>query len=180
MINFNIELWGETMIKIREAEAHDADNFLNMLKKLDTETKDMMLEPGERNPTLEQFKSRIKNMSGENGLTLLIDDDNKIGGFLSAERGCYNRIRHSAYIVVGMLKEYRGKHLGTKMFEELEKWAISNNVTRLELSVVCTNKSALSLYKKMGFKVEGTKVNSMIVDGHYVDEYYMGKIIVKN
>lgn len=165
------------MIKIREAEISDAENFLNMLKKLDTETKDMMLEPGERNPKLEQFKSRIKNTSGEDGLTLLIDDDGKIGGFLSAERGNYKRIRHSAYIVIGMLTEYRGKHLGTKMFEELEKWAVSNNVTRLELTVVCTNECAVALYKKMGFKIEGLKEKSMIVDGNYVDEYYMGKII---
>ncbi|HCW53358.1 MAG TPA: GNAT family N-acetyltransferase [Clostridium sp.] len=164
-------------MKIRKAELSDAENFLNMLKKLDTETKDMMLEPGERNSTLEQFKSRIQNISGEDGLTLLIDDDKKIGGFLSAERGCYKRIRHSAYIVIGMLKEYRGRHLGTKMFEQLEEWAISNNIARLELTVVCTNKSAVALYKKMGFKIEGIKENSMIVDGNYVDEYYMGKII---
>ena len=80
------------MIKIREAKISDAENFLGMLKKLDTETKDMMLEPGERNPTLEQFKTRIQSTSGEDGLTLLIDDNGKIGGFLSAERGCYKRI----------------------------------------------------------------------------------------
>lgn len=29
----------------------------------------------------------------------------------------------------------------------------------------------------MGFKIEGLKEKSMIVDGKYVDEYYMGKII---
>lgn len=165
------------MIRIREAKISDAENFLSMLKKLDTETKNMMLEPGERNPKLEQFKARIENTSGENGLTLLIDDDGKIGGFLSAERGNYIRIRHSAYIVIGMLIEYRGKHLGTKMFEQLEKWALTNNITRLELTVVCTNESAVALYKKMGFNIEGLKEKSMIVDGKYVNEYYMGKVI---
>lgn len=165
------------MINIREAEVEDAEKFLSMLKKLDNETKNMMLEPGERNPTLEQFKARIQNTSGENGLTLLIDDNGRIGGFLSAERGNYKRIRHSAYIVIGMLTEYRGKHLGTKMFEEVDKWAKSNNITRLELTVVTTNESAVALYKKMGFKIEGLKEKSMIVDGKYVDEYYMGKII---
>ncbi|MBE6063026.1 MAG: GNAT family N-acetyltransferase [Clostridium butyricum] len=167
-------------MKIRNAEVKDAQNFLNMLKKLDTETKNMMFEPGERNAKLEKIEARIKNTSGENGLLLLIDDNNKIGGFLSAERGWCKRIRHVAYIVVGMLTEYRGKHLGTNMFKELEKWAISNNIIRLELSVVCTNESALALYKKMGFKIEGTKEKAMIVDGNYVDEYYMGKIINKN
>ena len=63
------------------------------------------------------------------------------------------------------------------MFEQLEKWALLNSITRLELTVVCTNKAALALYKKMGFKIEGIKENSMIVDGSYIDEYYMGKVV---
>jgi hypothetical protein len=29
----------------------------------------------------------------------------------------------------------------------------------------------------MGFKIEGLKEKSIIVDGKYVDEYYMGKIL---
>jgi RimJ/RimL family protein N-acetyltransferase len=34
-----------------------------------------------------------------------------------------------------------------------------------------------SLYQKMGFQVEGIKKDSLLVDGVYVDEYYMGKIL---
>lgn len=39
------------------------------------------------------------------------------------------------------------------------------------------NESAIRLYEKMGFKKEGLKENSLIVNGKYVDEYYMGKIL---
>jgi RimJ/RimL family protein N-acetyltransferase len=38
------------------------------------------------------------------------------------------------------------------------------------------NTSAKHLYEKNGFNVEGIKKNSMIVDGKYVDEYYMAKL----
>jgi len=165
---------------IRAAKADDAEKFINMLKELDTQTKNMLFEPGERKITLEQMKEKIISMSGSDGLTLLIEEKEKIGGFLSAQRGIPNRIHHSAYIVIGMLKEYRGQNLGTKLFEKLEKWAIENNIIRLELTVVTSNEGAVKLYENMGFKIEGIKEKSMIVDREYVDEYYMAKVIGVN
>lgn len=162
---------------IRKAKIEDAGKYLQMLKQLDTETKNMMLEPGERKTTIEQMRDRIVNMSGSNGAIFLIESEDKIGGFLAAQRGGANRIRHSAYIVIGILEEYRGKKLGTKLFEELEKWTVENNITRLDLTVVKNNEGAIKLYEKVGFKIEGIKEKSMIIDGNYVDEYYMGKIL---
>lgn len=41
---------------------------------------------------------------------------------------------------------------------------------------MCPNEMAKHLYEKNGFIVEGVKKKSMIVDGTYVDEYYMAKI----
>lgn len=55
---------------------------------------------------------------------------------------------------------------------------MENRIVRLELTVLCTNKIALNLYKKSGFEIEGTKRKSMYIDGEYVDEYYMSKIII--
>ena len=39
------------------------------------------------------------------------------------------------------------------------------------------NLNAIKLYEKVGFIKEGVKKNSLLVDGNYVDEYYMGKIL---
>jgi RimJ/RimL family protein N-acetyltransferase len=39
------------------------------------------------------------------------------------------------------------------------------------------NSGAIALYKKMGFEIEGTKNHSLIVDGMYIDEYYMAKLV---
>ena len=36
---------------------------------------------------------------------------------------------------------------------------------------------AKGLYEKQGFSVEGVRPKSMLVNGSYVDEYYMGKIL---
>ena len=119
----------------------------------------------------------IRTIHDSRSLLLVVEDDEEIVGFLLSQRKSIKRIGHSAYIVIGLLKDYRGKKIGLKLFEELEKWALNYNVTRLELTVMQHNKSAIKLYEKVGFKIEGLKENSLIIDGKYVNEYYMGKII---
>ena len=162
---------------IRKIEIKDSEKFLYMLRQLDNETTNMMFEPGERNTTIEEMDSNIKNIYSSKSLRLVAEDKGDIIGFLSSERGVAKRIRHRCYIVIGILKDYRGKKIGVKLFEELEKWALESNVTRLELTVMEHNEGAIKLYEKMGFKREGLKENSLIVDGKYVAEYYMGKSI---
>ena len=116
-----------------------------------------------------------KSINGDNLILIAIDEEN-IVGFLSAQKGEYKRIKHTDYIVVGIREKYRGKGIGSKLFSELDTWAIENKITRLELSVICSNTIAKHLYEKNGFKVEGIKKNAMIIDGKYVDEFFMAKI----
>ena len=59
----------------------------------------------------------------------------------------------------------------------LEKQAINNGITRLELEVSKKNKFAISLYEKLGFEVEGVKRHAFLVNGKYEDELLMAKII---
>ncbi|GKX28853.1 N-acetyltransferase [Vallitalea longa] len=162
---------------IRRIETKDSQRFLDMLKQLDNETNDMMFEQGERKTTIEEMQSDIIKMNETKSLILIVEDNKKIVGFLSAERGFANRIKHSAYIVIGLLKEYRGKRMGVKLFAKMEEWALESDIKRLELTVMVDNESAIHLYKKMGFKIEGIKEKSLIVNGKYVDEYYMSKIL---
>ncbi len=163
---------------IRKIKLEDAEKFLNMLKQLDKETKYMLYEEDERNCTIEDMKERLnKREDNTKHITFIVEDNGEIVGFLSGDRGLVNRIKHSAYVVIGMLESYRGKGIGMALIEELFKWARNNKIVRLELTVVKDNRYAVNLYKKMGFKVEGIREKAMIVDGKYVDEYYMGRIL---
>ena len=163
-------------MEIRKIKIEDANNFLEMLLNLDNETKFMMFEPGERPTNINIVKNIIeKSINGDN-LILVATDEENIVGFLSLQRGEHKRIKHTGYIVVGILEKYRGKGIGSKLFSQLDICAIENKITRLELSVICSNTVAKHLYEKNGFEVEGIKKNSMIIDGKYVDEFYMAKI----
>lgn len=160
-------------MEIRRLVDTDARKFYDCLKIIDSETNFMMFEPDERVWNEERIS---KNLKDENNLVLGVVDDEKIVGFLTAQRGVFRRIRHTAYIVIGIQKNYCNRKLGTKLFQMLDDWALQNKIVRLELTVVCENKGAIRLYEKSGFSIEGTKKKTMYVDGKYVDEYMMSKL----
>ena len=101
----------------------------------------------------------------------------EIVGFLHAARGAFRRNRHTASVVVGVRAAWRRQGAGTALFAALEDWARANGVVRLELTVEGANTAARELYEKRGFVVEGLRQRSMYVNGEYVDEYYMAKLL---
>ena len=161
---------------IREVLEGDAKKYLQMLKKLDEQTKFMMFEPGERKTTLEDQKKIIKNNKKNGNPMFLAEVEGEIVGFLGGTRGNYNRIKHSLYIALGILKDYRGTGIGKALMEKIDEWSETNNIKRIELTVICENERAVNLYKGMGFEVEGIKKVSLKIDDRFVDEYYMGKV----
>ncbi|QUH26098.1 GNAT family N-acetyltransferase [Serpentinicella alkaliphila] len=163
-------------MNIREITETDAEKYLKMLISLDNETENMMFEPGERKVTINDMKNRIIDSLSRGSLILVAEQDYEIVGFLSAERGFANRIKHSAYIVTGILENYRGMGIGKQLFLKLDEWAMKNGITRLELTVMKHNESAMKLYENKGFKIEGIKERSLVINGKYIDEFYMAKL----
>lgn len=163
-------------MKIRKCEINDADNMLKMLLELDKETEYMLFEADERPNDINRVKAMINQSISGGNLLLIGTEEDDIIGFLSAQRGILRKIKHTAYIVIGIREKFRGKGIGKKLFLELDLWAKENNISRLELTVMCPNSLAKQLYEKNGFEVEGIKRNSIYMNGKYIDEYYMSKI----
>ena len=152
--------------------------FYKFIKKVESESEFKLLEPGERKIVEEEQKKRIKLMRKSYNSTIFIaEEDKQLIGYLIVMGGNAERNKHSVYLVIGILAVYRGRGIGTKLFEQLEKWGKEKNVHRLELTVVTQNQAGLQLYKKMGFEIEGTKRQSLYIDGKFVDEYYMSKLL---
>lgn len=168
------------MIICRNLGVEEVEDFWNFLNALDVETNYMMYEPNEREQrtSIQELKDDIQsNVINGNDFLQIATEDNKIIGYIRAERGKFNRISHTVYIVIGILKNYSGKGIGSTFFENLDKWAKENNIIRLELTVECHNKVARRLYEKNGFEIEGIRAKSMFVEGEFIDEYYMAKIL---
>lgn len=167
-------------ITYKNVEIEDAKKLWDMMNKLDTQTEFMLFENGERKEksSLENLKNKIETSINQNDFLLIAKYKDEIVGFINAEKGRFNRISHTAYIVVGILQEFRAKKIGTRFFDYLDEWSLKNNITRLELTVMCHNEIAIKLYQKNGFVIEGTKKKSIKLNNEYIDEYYMAKILI--
>ena len=150
---------------IRAAEPDDAKQLVNLIEQVES-SGFMLFEPGERKISDEQMKKRIEAVEKEKSSAILIAEDNGgIFGYLFAIGGNPTRTKHSAYIAIGVAESERGKGIGAKLFEALEEWANQQSIHRLELTVITYNTAGIALYKKMGFEIEGTKKNSLLIDG---------------
>ena len=163
---------------IRTICEDDAEQFLSLCKQLDLETQFMMLEPGERKTTLEEQRAQIEILLREENQTIFVaEQDNQLVGYLEASGGIFKRNRHCVYLVIGILQAFTGQGIGTQLFQSLEEWAKQQHIHRLELTVMTHNTAGITLYKKQGFAIEGTKRHSLLINGRNVDEYYMAKLL---
>ena len=80
-------------------------------------------------------------------------------------------------MVTGILQEYAGKGIGSRLFDTLLLWAKESPLRRLELTVMTHNERAIALYKKNGFEIEGTHKCSLMIDGALVDEFGMALLL---
>jgi RimJ/RimL family protein N-acetyltransferase len=166
------------LVQIREIRESDAERYLNLNEKLIRETDFLLVEPGERKSTVDDQRKRIVTfLESENSTIFVVEHEGELVGHLVAISGHSNRNKHSAYLVVGILQEFWGKGIGIKLFEQLEGWARHQQIHRIELTVMVHNESAVALYKKMGFEIEGLKKHSLLVREQYVDEFYMTKLL---
>lgn len=162
---------------IRKIRLNDAENFLELNKKMD-ESGFMLYEPGERTTSVDQQEKILDKILSNNKSTLLIAEENKeIVGFIAALGNQVMRKQHSASLAVGIDEEFQGRGIATQLFNKIFQWANDSCISRLELTVITDNTKAFKLYKKMGFLLEGEEVHSLITNGNPVNEYYLYKLL---
>lgn len=144
-------------MRVRKAETEDGDKLLSVFRKLDSETKFMLFEPEERKTTVEEQEEIM-------GFTLGMGNELK-------------RNKHTLYCVIGILQRYTGNGVGRTLLRKLEEWAFDAGFHRLELTVMEHNERAKRLYLSLGFQSEGIRRDSLKIDGKFINEIYMSKLI---
>lgn len=162
-------------MNIRQAIPADAEKLVELIKRVE-DSGTMMFDPGERKTTAAQFKKRIESIDG-NSAIFVAEEQEDLTGYLFAIGENLIRKSHSVYVAIGVRDGQRGTGIGTKLFNALDSWAANKELHRIELTVMERNEAGIALYKKVGFEVEGRKRDSLLVNGNYVDELYMAKIL---
>lgn len=105
---------------IREIRVEDAGDFINLVKDVEHTSEFMLMEPGERKTTPEQLRKQLDVIKHQQNSTIFVgEDQGELIGYLMAMGGSVKRTNHSAYLVIGILKEYRGKGVGKSLFQNM-------------------------------------------------------------
>jgi len=105
--------------------------------------------------------------------------ENSVAGFYHLSRHA-GRSSHVAYLgTFAVNPAFHRRGLGTRMLTELIAEVREIGIRRLELIVESDNRKALTLYRKLGFEIEGTlrKFYKRAEDAEYLDDHYMGLLL---
>lgn len=84
---------------------------------------------------------------------------------------------HIGSLGIGILAPYRGLGIGKKLLQTAIQKAEQKGLTRIELTVREKNKSAIALYKKFGFEIEGIHKKGVCIDGKYENHLCMALLL---
>lgn len=168
------------MCCIREAVVADAAGLCELFAQLPKETEYMLLEPGERVPSIDVQAERMKHFEASCDQQMIIAEDEQTGkiiGFIVAKRDGLQRTSHCFSIVIGLLAAYRSNGIGKQLMQAALDWVKQQQGRRVELTVRCDNVAAIALYHQFGFQIEGRRVNSLRINDTDHDEFYMALML---
>jgi len=172
------EAEGRPRASIRIAGPGDAAALLRLKQRLDLQTSFMLLEPDERETAAQAVADELGAVARSgNSVVIVAESGDELVGYVELAGGAFRRNRITAHLVIGVLAEASGQGLGAGLLAEAKRWAAAHGVHRLELTVMAHNQRAAGLYERMGFSVEGRRVQCLVIDGRFVDELYMAAIL---
>ncbi len=109
---------------------------------------------------------------------LVAEVDGKVVGSCGLTQNQQPRMMHSGRLGLMVHANYWGQGVGSALMAAqmnlADNWL---NLHRIELEVLTDNPSAVHLYKKFGFEIEGTRRKNVFGgDGRFHDEYQMARL----
>ena len=120
-------------------------------------------------------KGIFEKMKRSQAVMLIAEHNNKVIASTSVRLLPYTQ-NHIASFGIAILKEYRSIGLGRYLMSEILKLTKTKLKPKIiKLGAFSTNKIAISLYKKMGFKIVATIPKQISFNNKLIDEVIMLK-----
>ncbi len=164
------------MIRLRPPEPKDSlalvDFFNGLIEEGVQISRDRKLGYGEE---VEWLRKELDEMARGEALIFVADDGaGSIVGAVDVRRGKF-RESHTAEIGISVSREQRGRGLGEKMMRLAMREAKKIGIKIVWLQVFSTNRVAIRLYKKLGFKRDAALKRRLLYRGKYVDKIMMSR-----
>lgn len=162
-------------MKIRRLGADDASAFSALRREI---TRDNRVPMGltfeeELTRTLDGFRAQLSSPLPNAMFGSFVDDE--LAATAAVSRAGQFPSSHHKMVMWGVFTSprYRRRGLSRKLVETALQHAFDSGVHRVNLQVYVPNKSAVTLYKAIGFVEYGIESEAVCLDGRYHDGVHM-------
>jgi RimJ/RimL family protein N-acetyltransferase len=162
---------GSSAAEIRAARPGDARSFLDAFRSVAAEGRFIRTESVRGD--VRGYRRQFRRPWDDHAAHVVALDGGRVVGSMSITRDEHPVTHHVATLGMFVIASHRRRGIGAALLEEALRWARTQRVRRIELSVYPDNDAALALYRRYGFVEEGRLVRrSRKADG-YRDEILM-------
>jgi ribosomal protein S18 acetylase RimI-like enzyme len=160
---------------VREARDEDFPSIWKIFRKVVSE--------GEYTPTIRSentpdgHENSLQEDDKKKFITVLCEIEGQVVGYATVEESMWDLSRHAGEFGIAVLPQFRGNGIGSALLDSVLGVASDKGFKKVNLSVFHTNKHAINLYKRFGFKKVGRKSKQFYLKGKYIDEILMEKFI---
>jgi len=124
--------------------------------------------------------SWLYNHQSDNNIVLVATTNDKVVGHCTIEHNSWECSEQVGELGILLHKKYRNARpsIGKNLIECAIREAKLKGFEKVTLSVFHTNKNAIELYKKVGFKVIGVRKKQFFIENTYYDEVLMDLFII--
>lgn len=124
----------------------------------------------------DETRGFIQFLQENGGIHMVLEDSGTVVGWCDVTPGVFEGLTHVGHLGMGLLPAYRGQGWGEKLLQETLSASFNGCFERVELEVFASNHAAIALYRRLGFKQEGLKINARKLDGQYDDFLTFGML----
>lgn len=160
-------------IVIEKASPADAAAYLDYMKQIGGETDNLSFGGEGLSCTAEEEAAYFKGLEGSRDEVIFVArDGGRIVGDASLSR-LPRRMQHRGDLGIAVVREYWNSGVGSRLLEEVIRFAGENSFRVIDLQVRSDNAAAIHLYEKFGFQRLGTHPSFFQMEGEEIPFDYM-------
>lgn len=110
--------------------------------------------------------------NGPDWWSILNQEDNQLIGYFRVSD--WSKKNKNLYIGADIHPDFRGRGIASRVYPSFMKFLfLERDLNKISLEVLSTNERAHHLYKKLGFRYDGTKRQEIMKNGRWIDSIMM-------
>ena len=103
--------------------------------------------------------------------------DGDVVGWVHLERPETAKLSHTAELTVGVLAQYRGQGIGSRLLERGTEWAGQQGCEKLYNSVPSTNEAAIDFLEAHDWEIDAVRADHYKLSEEYADEVMLARAL---